>query len=209
MTRLDWHGAGSRTYEYGLDRGVLYVANGDGVPWNGLVSVNQTSDTSESTPYFVDGFKYHTKQELGDFKATLSAFTYPDEFEACDGIGEIEAGLRAGQQPRKRFHLTYRTKIGNELTSEAGYKIHLIYDCMVTPTARNNSSQSNQVNFEAFSWTITGHPQIREGFAPTCYFVVDSRDNTTAKMTALENFLYGTASTVPRFPDIFQLQSLI
>lgn len=50
MPGLVWDRVGDRTYESGLDRGVLYLPDGSAVPWNGLTSIVENFDR-KLTPY--------------------------------------------------------------------------------------------------------------------------------------------------------------
>ena len=133
MSKLVWNEAGKRLYETGVDRGVLYVSDGrggyqNGVVWNGLVSVNESPSGAEATPLYAGNIKYVELMSNEEFGASIEAYTYPEEFEQCDGSAELAEGVTIGQQPRKSFGLCYRTKIGNDTAGDDhGYKIHLIY----------------------------------------------------------------------------------
>lgn len=114
MTRIKWGSVGERVFEAGCDRGVLYVDGADGVPWNGLISVSESSSGGDLAEYYIDGIKYLQLLAAEEFVATIEAFTYPDEFAACDGTRPVGNGLFMTQQPRRQFGLAYRTKIGND-----------------------------------------------------------------------------------------------
>jgi len=54
MARLTWDNTGERLYETGVDRGVLYIPDGngaysDGVAWNGLTTVTESPSGAEAT----------------------------------------------------------------------------------------------------------------------------------------------------------------
>lgn len=210
MTKLVWDQVGSRKFETGCDRGVLYLPNGSAVPWNGLTSVDEDLSAVTVSEYYLDGVKYLNDRSLGDFAGTINAFTYPDEFRQFDGMGEISSGMFASDQPvTEKFGLSYRTRIGNdELGTEYGYKIHLLYNLTSKPANKTFSSISDKSNPIDLSWSISGVPIPITGFRPTCHIVVDSTRVHPGIMTSLENILYGTSSTAPSLPDAATLISL-
>lgn len=202
MTRLQWDLAGSRRFEAGLDRGVLYLPTGTVVPWNGLTGVDE--DTSDTTveEYYLDGVKYLSKRHDGDFSATLKAITYPDEFLAFDGLAEFNPGIFAGDQPvRGVFGLSYRTKVGNDLNSDVSYKIHLLYNLTAKISGKSFSSTGKAVEPSDFAWSITGVPMPIVGYRPSCHVVIDTARLRAGVLTVLENALYGTASVAPYLPS--------
>ncbi|MCA9392561.1 hypothetical protein KC614_05200, partial [candidate division WWE3 bacterium] len=140
MTKIIWDAVGSRTYETGVDRGVLYTQNSsgqyvNGVAWNGLTAVSESPSGAEANAQYADNIKYLNLFSAEDFGATIEAFTYPDEFAQFDGVAEPKTGVYVGQQARKTFGFSYRTKIGNDLDGDDhGYKIHLIYGCTASPS---------------------------------------------------------------------------
>src|SRR3954470_19060454 len=133
MTALTWDQVGERLYETGVDRGVLYLPDNtgayvDGVAWNGLTTVTESPGGADSNPQYADNIKYLNLISYEEFGATIEAFTYPDEFAECDGTLEPAPGVLVGQQPRKAFGLSYRSRLGNDVAgNEFGYKLHLIY----------------------------------------------------------------------------------
>lgn len=209
MTRIAWDSAGQHLYETGVDRGVLYVAGFDGVPWNGLNAVTEKPSGGTPESYYIDGEKFAQSSLSEDFSATISALTYPDEFDACDGIAQIDAGFFLTNQPRKPFGFTYRTMIGNDITANAGYRIHLVYNAMVSPTGRDNKSASDTVNPVGFSWDIETVPVQIAGFKSSAHITVDSRTIRGLALSALEDILYGSASDAPRMPTVSEISLLI
>src|SRR5690606_34065177 len=159
MAELSWDTPGERLYEAGVDRGVLYLEDGKGVAWNGLISVNEASTGGETTRYFIDGVMYENVASAENFAASINAFTYPREFQDYDGYQEIHAGLYAGQQPRKPFALSYRTRIGNDTDGlNGGYKIHIVYSAMATQSERDMATLTNEINVPTFTCDVTTMP---------------------------------------------------
>lgn len=196
MTRVDWLQSGTRLHEAGIDRGVLYVDGNPGVPWNGLVSFSQSHSGGSPSPRYLDGIKISNRASPEDFEGTIEAFTYPLEFERCDGTYRAENGLQITQQRRRPFSMVYRTKVGNEIEGlELGYKLHLLYNLMAEPTDRGYQSLKDQTDPLTFSWKVTSRAVAVEGFRPSAHYVVDSRDIPTPLLASLEDLLYGTATT--------------
>lgn len=207
MARLAWDQIGDRLYETGVDRGVLYpITNGsydDGVAWNGLTAVNETPSGAEPTALYADNIKYLNLMSVEDLGLTIEAFTYPEEFKACDGSVDLRDGVTIGQQPRKHFGLCYRTLIGNdEDGSDHGYKIHIVYDCVVSPTEKNHSTVNETPEADTFSWSASTTPIEVTDHKPTAALVIDSTKLTSAQLTAVENKLYGTTGTPGTAPTI-------
>lgn len=213
--KLVWDKKGERTYETGVDRGVLYPATGvngayvAGVAWNGLSNVSERPSGAEATAIYADNIKYLNLISAEDFAATIEAYTYPDEFAVCDGTAEPATGLKIGQQPRKQFGLSYRTKIGNDSSGEEyGYKIHIIYGCYAAPSEKAYNTINDSPEAITFSWEISTTPIEINGYKPTAYIVIDSTKIDSAKLTQIENILYGvdadaeaqTEAVDPRLP---------
>jgi hypothetical protein len=209
VTRLSWGDYGSRFYEAGVDRGVLYTDGSDGVPWNGLTSVTETATGGAAKPYYIDGEKYLNVASREEYQATLTAYTYPEEFSECDGSVQIRPGLLATKQQRKSFDLSYRTLIGNDQTVAAGYKIHLIYGVLASPSARVYKSTSNSVDPDDFSWTLTSLPPAISGYKRTSHFIIDSRFIDPDTLSGIEDILYGNDETASRIPDVSEIMDLI
>lgn len=214
MSKLQWDNTGERRYETGVDHGVLFVKEGTGyakgVAWNGLVSVNERPSGGELSAVWADNIKYLNLRATENFGATVQAYTYPPEFEECDGTKTIIKGVRAAQQARKGFAFSYRTRIGNDVDGDAaGYKIHIIYNCEAAPSERNYQTVNDNPDAIQFSWEVDTTPidPDIEGFRPTAHITIDSTDFKTeqekAKLTALENALYGddNGDSTLQFPD--------
>lgn len=197
-----WDEVGKKTYETGVDHGVLYPqdANGaypKGVAWNGLVSVSEKPSGAESTPIYADNIKYLNLMSAEEFGATIEAYTYPDEFSACDGSGTLVVGAVIGQQARSPFGLCYRTNLGNDTEGEAyGYKLHLIYGALASPSEKGYQTINDSPEAITFSWEVTTTPVPVTGFKPTASLVIDSTKADPTKLAALEAILYGTAASV-------------
>lgn len=205
MALMQWDTVGARFYESGVDRGVLYLKNAGGVPWNGLVSVDRTAAGAEVTPLYYDGVKYLDFIAGEDFQGAIQAFTYPDQFDLCLGAVAIAPGTMVTAQVRRPFDLCFRTKIGNDVTPDLGYKLHLIYNATVGPSSQSTSTLSSDSAPGTFSWNIQAVP-VNTGFThrPTAYLIVDSTEVTPSRLTSLENLLYGKNSPNqdPYMPDM-------
>lgn len=216
MAKIEWDKTGEHLYETGLDRGVFYSINKDtgkyenGVAWNGLTSVNETPSGAEANPQYADNIKYLNLFSAEEFGATVEAFTYPDEFAECDGSAEIATGVRIGQQTRKPFGFCYRTKVGNDVAGQDyGYKLHLVYGAMASPSERSYSTINDSPEATAMSWEITTTPVNVTGFAPTALLTVDSTKTSKEKMAALEAILYGSETDEPRMPLPDEVKTLV
>lgn len=201
MTRLDWSTAGSRYYEAGVDRGVLYLPDKPGVVWNGLTDVTENPSGGDANPFYQDGIKYSNNSNPEELEMTISAFTYPQEFAECNGNAQPRSGLYIAQQRRKSFGLTYRTMIGNDLESDAGYRIHIIYNATVSPTSEAHQSFSDKMDPMEFSWGITTLPERIPGYRPTSHVVIDTRNTDPEIVTLIEDILYGTEADTARLPS--------
>lgn len=205
MARLVWDKTGERFYETGVRQGVLYPmvdgAYPKGVAWNGLTAVTESPSGAESTALYADDIKYLNLRSTEEFGATIEAYTYPKEFEECDGSAELAAGVTIGQQPRKSFGLSYRTALGNDVENENhGYKLHLLYGATASPSEKAYATTSDSPEAITFSWEVTTVPVNVEGFKPTALLTIDSTKVDPAKLTALEDILYGKAETEARLP---------
>ena len=201
MAKLAWNVAGSRLFEAGVDRGVLYVGAAAGVAWTGLIGVEETPTGAEPKPLYIDGIKYLNRSFLDEFEATIRAYTYPVEFGQCDGTARIRGGLFFGQQERKEFGFSYRTMVGNDTAGVGfGYKLHLVYNALATPSGRSAGTFNTAPEALEFSWAVSTRPRKVSGAAPTAHVVVDSRFTHPVTMAAIEDILYGSDNAVPRLP---------
>lgn len=202
MTILSWDTPGQHTYTAGVDRGVFYPQNHDGVAWSGLVTVKESVDKAGQSIIYVDGQKQVNQLDLGDFSATIEATTYPDEFLPYDGY----VPLNFSGQARPLFNFSYRTLHGDDLNGkDRGYSLHLVYNCQAKPTQRSHSSLNLNSDVSLFSWDLTTSPLGVENARATSHFIVDSETVLPGVLTAIENYLYGTDTTAPAFPTVGQL----
>ena len=219
-TALTWDQVGERFYETGVDQGVLYVydnnAYGAGVAWNGLTNVSEKPSGAEATALYADNIKYLNLISNEEFGSTIEAYTYPDEFAECDGSASIATGVSIGQQTRKMFGLSYRTKVGNDTTgNDYGYKYHLIYGCKAAPTEKGYATINDSPEAITFSWEISTTPIEVSGFKPTACIIIDStKVNDSTKMTAFTNLIHGTttgegvtgnAATLPTIAQLLEI----
>lgn len=205
MPKLIWDATGERVYETGVRNGVLYPmvegAYPKGVVWNGLTAVTESPSGAESTPLYADDTKYLNLISAEEFGATVEAYTYPEEFAECDGSATLVKGVTIGQQPRKTFGMSYRTVIGNDVNNEShGYKLHLIYGAVATPSEKAYSTINDSPEAITFSWELTTTPVNVTGFKPTACLTIDSTKVNKEKLTALEDILYGTQEAEARLP---------
>lgn len=213
MAELVWDKVDERIYETGVDHGVLYLrdAEGDysnGYVWNGLVSVSESPTGAEPTAMYADNIKYLNLISAEEFAATIEAFTYPDEFAACEGSVEPEVGVSIGQQNRETFGLAYRTKIGSALDPDLGHKIHLIYGAIAAPTERGYQTVNESPEAITFSWELSTTPVEVPGFKPTATITIDTTKVDSVALGLLTSILYGTETNEPRLPlpsEIFEL----
>jgi len=198
MTRLAWNKTGERYFETGVDRGVLYPSAAAGVAWNGLTSVSENPSGGEPTPYYMDGVKYLNVPAPEEYTGSIEAFTYPNEFAQCDGTLDTQYGFSAHHQPRKSFGLSYRTRLGNDIDGEQhGYKIHLLYNALASPTQKSYSTVSDNLEAMAFSWGLTTIPIILVGYKPTAHLTISSKDISNSLLTRIEEHLYGSSTLAP------------
>ena len=195
--KLSWDAIGERFYETGVDHAVLYpVENGaypKGYAWNGITSVSESPSGAEDTALYADNIKYLTLKSAEEFGMTIEAYTYPDEWEACDGTAALADGVKIGQQERKKFGLSYRTRIGNDVDGDSkGYKLHLVYGCSASPSERGYQTVNDSPEAITFSWTITTTPLTLDGYKPVSLITIDSTKVDSTKLKQLEDKLYGT-----------------
>lgn len=197
MPKLKFDQTGERFYETGVSECVLFVSNEDGgyengVAWNGITSVSESPEGADVSDIYADNIKYLSLMSAENFKATIEAYTYPDEFAACDGSEELIAGsgVRVTQQTRKKFAICYKTKIGNDITPEKGYKLHVIYNCLAAPSERQYQTVNESPEAMTFSWSLSTTPvEFAEG-KYTAHLEIDSTKCT--KMAELEAAFYGS-----------------
>lgn len=200
MTALAWDQIGERRYETGVDHGVLYLSNGDGIPWNGLVSVTETK-TREVKSYYLDGIKYLDQQIPGAYSAKMSAYTYPDELEEILGNAPYVPGVVLHDQRPRLFDLSYRTLEGNDTNGiDAGYKIHIVWNVMAVPSDVTFDTIGKDAAPGLFEWNLTAAPQKMFGVRPTSHMSLHSRHIDPDVLVAFEAVLYGTDEEDAKLP---------
>lgn len=210
MTRITWDTPGTRLYETGVDHGVLYPDGQDGVPWNGLISVNETPTGGEVKSYYIDGYNHVNVSARSEYAAAIEAFYSPPEFDQCDGSANLRPGLSVTNQPRQPFGLTYRTLLGNDVNGQDySYKIHVVYNALVAPADRAYSSVSDDPEAVTLKWDISTKPMLFADKAPSAHLIIDPRSLSTPSLNLLEGTLYGTDTTAPRLPPPDELIMLI
>jgi len=207
MPRLLWDQVGERPYETGVDRGVLYVDD-VGVPWNGIVSVDEKPTGGEANPYYIDGVKYLNLASREEYEATINAIYSPVEFDACDGTLEYRVGVYVTQQKRKEFHFSYRSRLGNDINPNRGYRIHLIYNALATPTQRKYGTISDSPGLDALAWDITTKPVSVPGYIFSSHLIIDSTVVPDFALAELESILYGDESHTARMPDPVEIAGI-
>lgn len=215
MAKIVWDESGKRLYETGVKNGVLYIqdetgAYNKGVAWNGLTAVTESPSGAEATPLYADDIKYLELFSAEEFGATIEAYTYPEEFEACDGSASLGKGVTIGQQDRKTFGLCYRTVLGNDVKSnEYGYKLHLIYGAKAAPSEKGYQTINDSPEAITFSWEVTTTPVNVAGFKPTASVTIDSTKIDPEKLKKIEDMLYGEGATDAKLPLPDELKTIL
>ena len=214
MTALVWDATGEHFYETGVDHGVLYIPTEGqytkGVAWNGLTGVTESPSGAESNPQYADNIKYLNLISAEEWAGTIEAFTYPDEFAACNGEKELADGVTVGQQSRSTFGMSYRTKIGNDTDgSDHAYKIHLLYGLTAAPSEKAYATVNDSPEAVTFSWEASSVPVNVTGMLPTSSITIDSRTADPTKLAALEKILYGAEEAEARLPLPDEVKTLM
>lgn len=215
MAKLIWDKTGERYYETGVKNGVLYTVDDKGaytkgVAWNGLTGVTESPSGAEASPLYADDIKYLNLMSAEEFGCTIEAYTYPDEFGACNGEAELVPGVKIGQQKRSTFGFSYRTAIGNDIDgSDYGYKIHVVYGCLASPSEKAYATINDSPEAITFSWEITTTPVSVEGFKPTAHLEIDSTKIDAEKLALLEAKLYGSETEEATLPLPGEIAELI
>ena len=220
MPAIEWDKIGERYYETGTDHGVLYPYNAKakaydkGVAWNGLTAVTASPSGAEPSPIYADNIKYVNMMSAEEFGGTIEAYTYPDEFEKCDG-SFYEGGISIGQQKRVPFGFSWRTRIGNDTEgNDHAYKIHVAYSAMAQPSEKSYATVNDSPEAVTLSWSFTTTPESFKSdgnfnnLKPTAYVTLDSRRMNPATLKAVEDALYGSGSAEPKLPSLDELLSL-
>lgn len=204
MPILTWDAPSERNYESGVDRGVVYPMDEGLYPtghaWNGLIGVTESPEGAEPTDLWANNSKYGTLRSPETHGFTIEAYMYPDAFAECDGSASIGTGVYIGQQSRKAFGFSYRTKVGSDTDPDLGYKIHLVYGCTASPSEKAYSTINDSPDAMTFSWDVDTVPVAVTGKKPTSLLTIDTREVPAAKLTQLEELLYGSASKEASLP---------
>lgn len=216
MVKLAWDQIGTRKYETGTDHGALFVHDksgktGTGVAWSGLTKVTESPEGGEETALYADNIKYLSLYSVETLGGTIEAYTYPDEFEACDGSATIGEGAVLGQQGRQPFSLAYRTIVGTDTDPRAGYKLHLLWNLTASPSERAHETVNETPGALTFSWGFksTAVPVVTEGYQPTSVATIDSTVCPEEKLKAVEDLIYGTAEEEASMPTPDELIALL
>lgn len=217
--KLTWDATGERYFEMGVSKGVLFVMGsagtyGEGVAWNGLSTVTESPEGAEPTDIWADNIKYATLRSTETFSGTIEAYTYPNEFNACNGEATLVEGATIGQQSRATFGLCYRTEIGSDTASDgtAGYKLHFLYGLTAAPSEKAYASINDSPEAIALSWEVSSTPVTVTSIAnakPTSTVVVDSRTADSTKLRELEKMVYGDTATTSKLPTPDEIYTLL
>lgn len=206
MPRLTWDTDGERLFQTGVDRGVLYLPSQDGVPWSGLISIEEKPNGGDPRPFYIDGVKYLNVASSEEFAGTINAYMYPDEFGVCDGTAVVRTGLRVTQQRRMPFSLSYRTLVGNDAVgTDYGYKIHILYNLLASPSDWSHQSISQSIEPGSFSWDVTATPPVMAGYRRTSHVIIDSTETDEEHLAMIEDLLYGNELTAASLPTLAEL----
>lgn len=217
MAKLVWDQIGERLYETGVEQAAIFPMTGStygaGEAWNGLTAVNESPSGAEATPLYANDKKYAELISNEEFGGTIEAYTYPDGFAACNGEQPLVAGVEGvtvGQQVRKPFGLVYKTLIGNDTEGiKHGYKLNIVYNARVTPSEKSNATVNDSPEAQTMSWTFTTTPVDIPGMDASAKITIDSTKIDSAKLTAIEDKIYGTANAEPAFPTPDELVELL
>ena len=207
MAKLEWDKVGEHFYETGVDHAVLYLRDTSGkytkgYAWSGVTSISESPSGAEASAQYADNQKYLTLISAEEFGMTIEAFTYPTEFDECNGEVEAAEGVRIGQQKRSTFGLSYRTKVGNDVDGQdKHYKLHLVYGCTAAPSERAYATVNESPEAMTFSWEISTNPENVTGQKPTSLITIDSREADPEKLAQLEAMLYGGEAEDAKLPS--------
>lgn len=205
MSKIVWDQVGQHLYETGTDRGVVYPADSNGAypkgyGWNGLTGYTESPSGADETALYADNIKYLSLRSAEEFGATITAYSYPDEFARLDGSASPTAGVTLYQQARSSFGLCVRTLIGNDIeTNDHGYKLHLVYGLTASPSERAYSTVNDSPEAIEFSWELKSIPVTVANYKPTSVITIDSTKVDARKLAALEDILYGVDAGETRY----------
>lgn len=212
--RVIWDAIGERIAESGVKNGVLYpfTANafGDGVPWNGLTSLNEAPTGAEANPFYADNRKYLEIMSEEEFAGTIGCYTYPDEFAPCIGEVNLSEGVVATQQRHTMFGLCYRTEMVNDTNGmDYGYKIHLVYNALAGVSARDHTTLNDTPELEELTFDFTATKVPVKDAKPTAHLIIDTTKipvASAAKLKDLLDQLYGRDADATATPPVTALE---
>lgn len=211
MAKLLWNVAGDRVYETGISKTVLYVDGHAPTKWTGLQSVSNNPSSGEIESRYFDGIKYSNTIAKQELKLTIKAINIPKSFNDCIGIRKVEhEGLLVTNQQLSNFNLTFVTGIGNDTEGlNKGYKIHLIFNATSLYSDKTYDTISESTSVNPISIDISSSYPLVNGIATSPYRVIDTRKYSSTIISNLEDILYGTDTTLPRFPTAEELQTIL
>ena len=213
MARLIWDAVGEKFYEMGTKMGALYPMNNEGsydngVAWNGLTAVTESPSGAEETKLYADDIKYASLRSAEEYGFTIEAYTYPEEWEPCDGSAHVAAGVTIGQQKRKAFGFSWVTTKGNDVTDEVGQKIHVAWNSTASPSEKSYATINDSPDAITFSWECSASPVNVTGHRPSCHMEIDCSKLKEKTVKAIQDKLYGTETadaTLPTPDELIQL----
>lgn len=207
---LTWDATGSRYYETGISRGVIYPMNSDGtyadgVAWDGLTGWDENPDGAEINTLWADNIKYAQFQTPEDHKGNIKAYMYPDEFDECNGKKSPSdlAGMVFGEQKRRAFGACYRTELGTDTDPNKGYVLHIVYNSRIKPSSISHATKNENPDAVEMSWDYESTPvEVTgvTGISQTSTIELDSTVLTAAQMLAAEKLLYGFGNVAAALP---------
>ena len=214
--KIKWHERGSKRFETGVSKVVLYPLSSSGeyspgVAWNGITTITKAKSGAETNKHYADNVVFAALQSAEEVSLTIEAFTYPDEFAQCDGSAELIPGVAFEQQARKPFGISYQTQIGDDIQGVgAGYLIHLFYNGLASPSERADTTINDSPEPLAFSWEVSSMG-ISGGdeFGSLVTATIDSNKIDAAKLKLIEDALYGTVSSEAYLPTPEELVTLL
>lgn len=214
MSRLIWDAIGEKFYEMGTKMGVLYPMKEDGsyengVAWNGLTAVTESPSGAEETKLYADDIKYASLRSAEEYAYTIEAYTYPPEWEPCDGSAQVATGVTIGQQKRKGFGFSWVTTVGNDVSDEVGKKIHIAWNSTASPSEKSYASINDSPDAVTFSWGCSTSPVNVSGFRPTSHMEIDCSKLKAATVKAIEDKLWGTENAEATLPTPEEIINLV
>ena len=212
MGAITWDDVGSRHYETGVDRVVIYVKN-EASSWSGITAINESPSGAEPSKIYADNIVYGVVMSPEEDSITIEAFTYPDCFKPCIGEKELAKGAYVKQQSHVSFGLCWRSLIGNDRSGISDYKLHIIPKLFASPSEDSNSTINDSPEQKTFSFSATAISVQLDEDLWTSSIVIDSRKLKAAGLAnalgSLEDVLYGTENTVPKIPKAGEILTML